>query len=366
MRFLPKRHRRPTDVPRSERIASWITLSVLVLVAIGVLVKRGHYDAELYRRPSVPADGASASAAAQTPATAPAAGPPPVVPPAGREDPAPGALAELRSELTARATPLAPLGEIETYSPRTLYEKINGHADEYLDLGFERLTFARFALADAPGAWLDIYLYDMARAIQAFGVYAVERAEPYVPLEIGDAAYRDGPSVFMRRGHFYVQVLASEDSDALATAAEATARTLAEALPPDSSGIERLQELPETDRRPDSERYVLDNAFSQPLLSDVALASYEHDGTRFVFFIARPGDEQAAAAAFDAARELAAEFGDVTTEREVAGAALFEAESFGEWDMVFRRGPVVGGIHAADAPAGARVFLEGWLNGAID
>lgn len=74
------------------------------------------------------------------------------------------------------------VGRIQTFTPDTLYEKINGQAEQYTKYGFKKLTFIPLSLGEVS---IDVYLYDQGTFLNALGIYAAQRADKPV-------AERDG------------------------------------------------------------------------------------------------------------------------------------------------------------------------------
>jgi hypothetical protein len=70
-----------------------------------------------------------------------------------------------------------PFSPPERFGPDTLYEKINGRADLYLSSGFVSLNTQRFAMDSTAGAWVEVFVYDMATPENAFSVFSMQRRE---------------------------------------------------------------------------------------------------------------------------------------------------------------------------------------------
>ncbi len=72
---------------------------------------------------------------------------------------------------------IAPFSLPERFGPDTLYEKINGRADLYLSSGFASLKTQRFSMDKTAGAWVEVFVYDMATPENAFSVFSMQRRE---------------------------------------------------------------------------------------------------------------------------------------------------------------------------------------------
>ncbi len=71
-------------------------------------------------------------------------------------------------------------GSVQTFTPDTLYEKINGQAEQYHKFDFRELSFATLEHGEQT---LDLYLYDQGNFANALGLYAEQRAERSVVAE---------------------------------------------------------------------------------------------------------------------------------------------------------------------------------------
>ena len=186
-----------------------------------------------------------------------------------------------------------PRGAIERYDVDTVFEKINGKADAYHALGFVELAFASYSRPDRPDLFVDAYLYDMEKPVQAYGIYRTQRGVSERTIQAGDEASVSGAAAFARKDRFYLEVIASGPE--AATEAQALAAAIADALPAKGAPVSDPEFLP----REGLERitYVLENCLMVEALTDAFVAVYE-DGSRIV--VARP---EAPDAACEEARE---------------------------------------------------------------
>ncbi|MFQ5653617.1 MAG: DUF6599 family protein, partial [Planctomycetota bacterium] len=74
-----------------------------------------------------------------------------------------------------------------TFDPDTLYEKINGQAEQYLKFGFEKLTVIELE-HPGEGRTLDVFLYDQGTFEGSLGIYAEQRGDKPVS-EHGSVRY---------------------------------------------------------------------------------------------------------------------------------------------------------------------------------
>jgi hypothetical protein len=171
-------------------------------------------------------------------------------------------------------------GAIESYGPETLFEKINGKADAYLVFDVAGLEFAGYARPEDPDSYVDVYLYDMAEPLNAFGIYRAQRSGTEKRLDAPDEGCAVGASAFARRGRYYLEVLASGAD--CAAEARALAAAVAAALPAPAAAVEDPPWFPREGLR--IVRYEPETSFG---LANAFVAIYE-DGTQVVV---APGGE---------------------------------------------------------------------------
>lgn len=214
-----------------------------------------------------------------------------------REGPAPAAPAPTPAAAPAVSSEPLPSvspggwkrGEIERYSPDTLFEKIDGKAEAYLAYDVAGLRSASYSAPDSDDLWVDVYLYDMGEPLRALGIYRAERTGTEPPAAIGDEACAPGGAVFVRRGRFYLQVLPS--TDGAAAEAAAIAKAAADALPAGGEPATDPPWFPAEGRT--IVRFDLRDSLMIPSLDRTWLALYA-DGAKLL--VSEPEDPVAAAA----------------------------------------------------------------------
>ena len=365
------RSRRKT-VPRTERIGSLVILLLVAGVGVAVAVKGGIYDPGRYELNEAALAG-TATSATVTGAPAAEMGEPSAVATEGSPEGIPAESAHGSEPTAAPAAPAGqepltvsvagtqPAGETEFYNPDDLYIKVDGRADAYLAFEFVQLRCRTFNLVDSPdGAYVDVYAYQMGQPINAYGIYALERDPKGDKLDFGEDGYRSGMGYFLRQGSVYLQVLASDQSEATLAKAEAIARELIGRIPADSAGLEGRLALPEAGQVPGTIGFDLHNAQGQSFLSHVFSSDYTAEGKTLRFFIAVEADEAAARDVLKQYRDFCEQFGKVE-KVDAAGADMFKAEIFGTWKIIYQRGADVGGVIDTDSPDIAIRFVQGLL-----
>lgn len=341
-------------------------LLVLVGIAAAILVKQAHYDPQVIR-PTIRAQGEvqPARVAAPTPSReALMSGPTAAVP---AEGPGKGVAdrASILGELD-RAGSFVAMSTVESFDAATLADKIDGRAEFYLELGFERLDTRRFHPKDEAQRWFEVFLYRMSSPLAAFAAWSAQRrADAQAEPSLG-SAYSTSNALYFVRGQYYVEIVAAWEG----FGRHPVGRQLAEALQQrlgsqagDSTG-DLLALLPTTARLPGTERVLLKDAFGFARLDNVVSADFLVDGTTLTLFLSqRKTAEEAAELARSYHRYLTQDMGadDVPTTTVPSSAPLFVARALGEYELVTWKENVVAGIHAARSLSAAARFLEATL-----
>ena len=332
-----------TRISATEAAASCLLLLLLAGIAAAVYVKGRVYDPGLFRpemtallrgRPTEagfgPAAGNPATAGGQTTSVP--------VPAAGTK------AASSSGPLDDLAPPgWKPLGNTQTFNADSLFEKIDGRAEQYLDYKFAGLTCVSLVNGKDEKQFVDVYLYDMGRPVQAFGVFSVDRTEGLPAVAIGREGYRSEASYFFWKGRYYVQVLASDKGAELAQVALNVARAVEKRLKDDGEPLWGLKALPEKDRIPGTVQYFAVDAMSLDFMKETYIALYRKGDARITAFLSKQPSGEAAAKTIASYEAHIKRYGKVVEKRDAGGATLIAADMRGAYDVVFRKGNLVGG-----------------------
>lgn len=266
-------------------------------------------------------------------------------------------------------------GEIRPFNSDTLYEKIDGKAQLYLGYNFVQLLFTSYAAGESS---LDVYVYDMGQADNAFGIYKAEQSEGAEPAPVGRGGYFSGPSVFFWKGKYYVNVLAggedaghggetgSEEGGEESPARQAAlklATAIAEQLRDTGQSLWAEQVLPAEGRVEGSFEFRKSDAFNLDFLKDAFSAQYRQGEKELTLFVTRAASPEAAGEVYKQYEAFAGKYGKVLETRQIGGAKVLVSESSGTYDVVFMQGPYFGGAMAADDRQAAEAAVSRWVEG---
>jgi hypothetical protein len=314
--------------PRAGRTETLVGAAILVAlagIAMGVYIRQSAYDRELFRAPSVE----SASLRSGPGTAAP-----------GR----PEATSELQNYLPDGLTVLTPP---ESFTPENLSDKINGKAELYLSAGFVRMLCQRFALAGNPASWLEVFVYDMGEARNAFAVFSAQRRAGAEVLTLTRSAYRTANAVFFIQGSDYVEIVAAEANDAIVQLLLAYAENYVSSKPTDSSAAEERAPFPRDNLDEASITLLAADVFGFDRLNQVYVASYQTAaGPLTAFLSERASAEEAGELAASYRQFLLANGGvERPTTVNIPGARVIQV--FDSYEVIFSKGRTLAGVHDA-------------------
>lgn len=236
----------------------------------------------------------------------------------------------------------------ESYTPQTLYEKIDGKAELYLEAGFVAMKCQRFASLADPGAWLEVFAYDMGDAVNAFSVYGQQRRSDVKPLDVTPFAYKTVDGVYFSAGGTYVEIHGSAQTPELDAAMLAVAKSVAGTVKIDPGIAAAIATFPKEGQEPGSAALYPTDAFGCSFLDNVYTMQYKIDGKLIMAFASpRPSAEAAAKLAADYSKFIADNGGgDISLSMAWFPAKVFKL--YGTTEVVFAKGSIVAGVHGAD------------------
>jgi hypothetical protein len=105
-------------------------------------------------------------------------------------------------------------GPVRLFSKENLYEYVNGHAEYFLSAGFEQLAVGEYIQTgtepDQPDLVVDIY--DMGKAIQAFGVLSDEAGDDPSYLKAGMMGAKTPQGISFVSDKYYVKISSYRDT----------------------------------------------------------------------------------------------------------------------------------------------------------
>jgi len=314
---------RRSEVKRLESVASFCVLGVLVLIVAGIAVKQFRYD--IGRFGIAPDTSETTSAlSAKEPGTGNSGG-------------------SLLNELVPAQ--FRPLSEPSFYTADNLYEKINGKAPLYLESGFEKLFTRRLISRSQADLWMELFVYDMGTAKNAFSVYSVQKRSDAETLPGKRFAYKTANTLYLAAGRYYVEMVGSAASDILAAAMLELAEKINENPAVGDTAIPELELFGKEGLTADSIKLHPAGVFGFDGLSDTFTAQYRLDTeTVTAFFSKRASSREALQLARqyyqflldNGGRDILAEEPDIKM-----------VDFYGTIEIIRHKGAFVFGVHEA-------------------
>jgi hypothetical protein len=181
-------------------------------------------------------------------------------------------------------------GEILTFSPRKLYDYINGAADLYLKYDFQELKVAEYQNEKKASVTVEVYRHKTPT--HAFGIYSQERFGNANYLDIGAQGYSEKGVLNFVAGNYYVKmnIMDSEagDEEVLLT----LAKKVVENLGGKGSLPSILSSFPEERKKKNSEKFIAKNFLGYSFLHSGFTADYELSGKKFKLYVIEGADQK--------------------------------------------------------------------------
>ncbi len=256
--------RRKAKVGPTQKLIGYAILALLGLITIWLLIQQSRFNpaVDVARRAPL-LQGRPPAAATQITA----------------------ATAALLPEVSG-FTPLAP---IESYGPESLSDKIDGKAELYLPAGFKEMSWRRFGLGAKGGTQVEVFLYDMGSAANAYAVFSGQRrpGSPSSPLTAN--AYSTANALFFTQGRFYVEIVADRAAAELQSSLGDYGRALLAKIPAagEATGQDATMLFPQEGLARDTVRLCASDTFGCEGLNNFLTGEYRLKSGKATGFIAR-------------------------------------------------------------------------------
>jgi len=254
--------------------------------------------------------------------------------------------------------------EVQSYSPDNVHEKINGRASLYIDYGLVGMTFGTYRHGKDEDRYVDVYVYHQGETLNAFGCYKAEFAEGMPAIKTGRGGYRAEQSLFFWKGAQYVQLMTGDEvTDADAAVLAGLAEQIAVRISDDDAPLWGDKILPKAGRSPSGLGYERVNGFSLDFVREVFRADYTDGDAAYTLFIHRAASPDAARALLDKYAGYLTKHGKLISRKDSPKGQTITGEALDMFDVVFCKGPLVGGVNGAEdlkvAQKHAAAFRDG-------
>lgn len=180
------------------------------------------------------------------------------------------------------------------YSPKNLFDYINGGAELFLAYGFLELLVVELASDQEQIDRATLEIYNMRTLENAFGVFKTEAGNKVYQLPDGAEGRLERGLLQFYKGKFYVKVFISPQSKAYPRVVEEIGKTIEKRIKGSFSRPAFFDLFPLKYRIAGSERYTSKDFLGQPFFMGIASADFKQGGETYTIFISvEPNREEA-------------------------------------------------------------------------
>jgi hypothetical protein len=173
--------------------------------------------------------------------------------------------------------------DIQLYFPETLFDYIDGAAEQYFRYSFLDLKVAEYR--NAQGDLITVEVYRHRSPVEAFGIYSLEQPPDPAILDIGARGYVQGPTLNFTAGPCYVKIFSYEQGFQTQDILRSFAEGVTKQLDGESSLPAILECFPEQRKRAFSEKYIATDFLGYAFLPSAFTAEYADSSLSFQIFI---------------------------------------------------------------------------------
>ncbi len=167
-------------------------------------------------------------------------------------------------------------GKMETYTPDTLFEYINGGADLFINFDFVKLHSLKYTSGDGGEITADIYIH--SNLPNGFGIYTQERPTEGVFIEIGTEGYYEEGLLNFFKGPAYVKISSFDLGKNEELILKKLAAGISGRIPHPKGYPAIFSRFPSENKVPGSEKFININFLGHSFLNRVYSREYSSDG----------------------------------------------------------------------------------------
>ncbi len=179
-------------------------------------------------------------------------------------------------------------GDLQTFTPKDLYEYIDGASDLYLSYDFQELDVAEYQNEKKAAVTVEVYRHQTPD--DAFGIYSQERFPKAAFLAVGAQGYGEKDFFNFVSGPYYVKISSYKLEAGGHEILLSFARKVAENLGQKGGLPSMLKSFPEEGKVANSEKFIAKKFLGYPFLHSAFTADYTLSEKTFQIFIIDRGD----------------------------------------------------------------------------
>ena len=180
-------------------------------------------------------------------------------------------------------------GEVQTFSPKTLFEYINGDADLYLVYDLQELKVTEYLNEKKASVIVDVYRHKTPT--HAFGIYSQERLSNANFINVGAQGYVEEEILNFIAGPYYVKITGYKIESGAQEVLLSFAKKVLENLGEKGTLPTLLNSFPRDGKVKNSEKFIAKNFLGYSFLHSAFTCDYELSGKKFKLFVIAPADK---------------------------------------------------------------------------
>ena len=147
------------------------------------------------------------------------------------------------------------------------------------------LQCQRFTVLTDPASWMEVFIYDMGRARNAFAVYGIQRRENSQDIPLADFAYKTPNALFFVQGKYYGEIVASTVSEIFRADMELFAKRFCENSEGDRQSVPEVALFPTNGLIEGSMILYLKDGLGFEKFDNLFVAGYKIGGAEVTAFL---------------------------------------------------------------------------------
>lgn len=168
------------------------------------------------------------------------------------------------------------------YTPQTLWNFIDGAADNFLTYEFTDLHVAEYKKGKNV---IKLEIYRHSNNTMAFGIYSSERSPSFRFINLGVQGYIADGAINFFKGNYYIKLRTYSKNEKVLQSEESLALQVSNMLQGDSKLPAVLTQFPENGKKQNEETFVNESVLGHKFLNKAYKAVYEIGADNFSIYI---------------------------------------------------------------------------------
>ena len=250
---------------------------------------------------------------------------------------------------------------VKRFTPENLYEQINGRAEFFVAYDMIEMTFVSFINKSHEEQFIDLSVYNMGTALNAFGVFSAERSPGEKPVELGRAASHSDANYYVWKGQYYIRVIPSHVSEPLRQTSFELARNLTDFVTESDASVWGFHIMPKEDLIQGSLTYFRVDALGLDFMTNIFIGKYRKGEILIKAFLSRQETEKSVASMIKKYAGYAGRYGEGFETLHLDGLKLISCDMGSDYDIVFQKGRLMGGVLSVkERELAVKAAIEFW------